>query len=94
MKVFDHLNKCFPLTTKEGSTLDNLNHKIAQSSSFITLDQTLYMISFTKACLKFIKNVKTDTPFLTIRQVEDGIDNATAYGSIELEKLVAQYGEF
>ena len=90
----DHLKKHFPLTTKEGTTLDYLSYRITQSSAFISLDQTPYILSFARAYFKIIKFTKTDTPFRTDRQVEEEIINDSVCDPVELRTLVERYGEF
>ena len=43
-KVVDHIQQCFPLTTKTGNSLDYLNYRITQCSSFMTINQTPFIM--------------------------------------------------
>ena len=93
-KVLDHLRGCFPLTTKDGPMLECLNHRITQSSSFNTINQTPHILAFTKSHFAKNKHAKTDTAFRADRMVEDKIANAQPYAQSELGSLNTTFGEF
>ena len=93
-KVINHLKQYFPITTKEGATLQYLNYRITQSSSFIAMDQTPCILDITNSYFANRKHTKTDTPFRTDRKVEDEIANSQPCTQSDLDSFIKSFGEF
>ena len=59
MFIYRHF---FPITTKHGSMLDYLNYRIAQSETFVTVDQTEHTLKMAKKYFSRAPFAKTDIP--------------------------------